>query len=311
VVYVDDVLVSEKLVKKFGGVVALDGVDVEVRSGEVAVLLGPNGSGKSTFLKISAGVVEPTSGRLLVFGREPYRDVEVRGRTSYMPQDAGLYSSLTGFENYLFYAAMQEVDRGRALEILEMVKDELELDEWFFKRKVGTYSGGMKRKTSLAVALGSDPDLLILDEPTTGLDPASRRVFWRLIERLKRTGKTVVLATHLFEDAEYLADSIVVMYRGRVVARGSPEELKRKTGYRYAVDVELSSEPSKALIEKLKLPGTKMIPSGGFRLTIIGNSIDFVSEVEERLRSVRVVSFSMRRLSLGDAYFLFTGVRLE
>lgn len=290
---------------------ALKDVSLEIEEKNIAVLLGPNGSGKSTFMKIAVGILEPMQGKLYVFGEEPYRNIEVRGRISYMPQDAGLYAALTGFENYMFYAALQEVDKRKVLERLEEIKEELGLEDWFFKRKVGTYSGGMKRKTSLAVALSSEPDLLVLDEPTTGLDPSSRRVFWKIIEKIRYSGKTVIMATHLFEDAEYLADVIIVMHRGRVVAKGTPEELKRKVGFRYAVDIEFSEEPGKDVLEKLRLPGTEIIPSGGFRLTIVGNDSDLISLVDEKLKCVKVLSLNMRRLSLGDVYFLFTGVRLE
>ena len=309
------VLEAKNLVKKFGGngeaVYALRGVSLSVEEGQIAVLLGPNGSGKSTFMKIAVGVLAPTEGEVRVFGREPYRNVEVRGRLSYMPQDAGLYESLTGFENYMFYAFIQGVRREEALKVLEELKEDVGLGEWFYKRRVSTYSGGMKRKTSLAVALASDPEFLVLDEPTTGLDPTSRRNLWKILEVLQSRGKTILLATHLFDDAEYLADKIVVMYRGRVVASAPSEELKRKVGYVYAVDVDFAEEPDKEVVERLKLPGCKVIPSGGFRVTVVGDSPSLMDEVEERLAGVKVLAVRMRKISLGDVYFLLTGVSLE
>lgn len=309
------VLEAKNLVKKFEGdskaVYALRGVSLRVEEGQIAVLLGPNGSGKSTFMKIAVGVLAPTEGGVRVFGREPYRDVEIRGRLSYMPQDAGLYESLTGFENYMFYASIQGVRREEALEVLEELKDDVGLGEWFYKRRVSAYSGGMKRKTSLAVALASNPEFLVLDEPTTGLDPASRRNLWKILEVLQSRGKTILLATHLFDDAEYLADKIVVMYEGRVVASASPEELKQKAGYSYAVDVDFAIEPDKEVIEGLKLLGYKVIPNGGFRVTVVGNSPSLMGEVEERLSSVKVLAVRMRKISLSDVYFLLTRVSLE
>ncbi|RLE95893.1 MAG: hypothetical protein DRJ55_00935 [Thermoprotei archaeon] len=309
------VLEAKNLVKWFSGdgeaVYALRGVNLRVEQGQIVALLGPNGSGKSTFMKITVGVLTPTEGEVRVFGKEPYKDVEVRGRLSYMPQDAGLYQSLTGFENYMFYASIQGVRREKALKMLEELKDDVGLGRWFYKRRVSTYSGGMKRKTSLAVALASNPEFMVLDEPTTGLDPASRRNLWKILEVLQSRGKTILLATHLFDDAEYLADNIVVMYKGKVVASAPPKDLKRKAGYGYAVDVDFAEEPSREVVERLKLPGCRVIPSGGFRVTVVGNSPGLMGEVEERLAGVKVLAVRMRKISLGDVYFLLTGVSLE
>ncbi len=314
------VLVAEKLVKKYslgvipGGrheVEALSSVDLIVDENEVAVLLGPNGSGKSTFMKIAAGILQPTSGRLTIFGKEPYLDIEVRGRISYMPQDLGLYGSLTGYENYIFYSSIQGVDKGSADRRLKSLKEELDLGEWFYKRRVTTYSGGMKRKTSLAVALASDPDILILDEPTTGLDPSSRRVFWEIAENLKSKGKTIVLATHLFEDAEYLADKIVIMYQGKIITSTPPSELRRKIGYRYSIDIEFTGKPSKHLLERLRKTCGELIFSGGYRVTLVTNNPESIRSVEKILDDVKYLSLSLRRISLGDIYFLLTGVKLK
>lgn len=307
-------LVAEDLWKVYGSgerrVEALRGVSIEVREGEVVALLGPNGSGKSTFMGIAAGVVRPTRGRLLVYGGEPYSDAGVRGRISYMPQDYGLYAELTGIENYEFYAALMEVDAKEAKRRLEELSGLLGLGEWFYKRRVSTYSGGMKRKASLALALASNPDLLLLDEPTSGLDPNARREVWGVVDGLRRSGKTVVLATHLFEDAERLADRVVVMRGGEVVAAGSQEDLKRRVGYKYAVDLELREEPGAELLERVRRLGYEAIPAGGSRVTVLGNSPNLLDEVEA-IGGAGVVSASMRRVSLGDVYFLLTGVRLE
>lgn len=309
------VLVAKDLCKVYGRgggrVEALRGISLEVEEGSVAVLLGPNGSGKSTFMKIAVGVLAPTSGELVVFGRRPYQDIEVKGRISYVPQDKGLYSLLTGYENYVLYASLQDVGREEALERLKQIREELGLGEWFFKRKVATYSGGMKRKTSFAVALGSNPDLLVLDEPTAGLDPASRRAVWEIVSGLKRQGKTIVMATHLFEDAERLADKIVVMHMGKLVAEGSPEAIREGVGYRYAVDVEFLEEPGKDVVEKLRIPGTEIVPCGEYRVTVVGDRDDLINDVDRALRGVRVLSLSMRRINLGDVYFLLTGARLK
>jgi len=302
---------ASHLSKNYGDVEALKDVELEINAGEIAVLLGPNGSGKSTLMKIAAGVLFPSSGKLEIFGKEPYRDHEVKKLISYMPQDEGFYGLLTGYENYLFYAGIQGIPRKKAEERLEKIKEYLKLGDWFFKRKVQTYSGGMKRKTSLAVSISSNPKLLILDEPTTGLDPSVRRDFWKVLLRLKNEGKTVLMATHLFEDAEFVADKIIVMCKGRVMASSSPEELRNKIGYRYAIDIEFANEPDIQLLEKIKEDGTEIVFSGGFTVTMLCNEPRMVKIVEDKLENTRYVSFNLRRICLSDIYFLLTGVRLE
>ena len=299
------------LTKRYDSIEALKNINVEIYENEVAVLLGPNGSGKSTFIKISAGVLFPTSGKIEVFGREPYRDIEVKGSFSYMPQDQGLYNTLTGYENYIFYCGIQGVEKSKALSLLEDIKDFLDLGDWFYKRKVNTYSGGMKRKTSLLVALSTDPKLLIIDEPTTGLDPSARREFWRLLQDLKRRGKTVLMATHLFEDAEAVADKIIIMYRGEIIASSSPDMLKRRIGYKYAIDVEFSDVPDKKIFDSIIEEDINVIFDGGYTATLLCNDPSVIDNFEKKLRSSHYVSINLRRVSLSDVYFVLTGVRLK
>ncbi len=302
---------ATNLSKRYDGVDALKNINLEVYDNEVAVLLGPNGSGKSTFIKISAGVLFPTSGRVEIYGKEPYKSNEVKGLFSYMPQDQGLYGVLTGYENYLFYSGIQGISKREAIEILEEIEDMFGLDGWFYKRKVDTYSGGMKRKTSLVVALSSNPRLLLMDEPTTGLDPSSRRDFWRIIMDLKRKGKTVFMATHLFEDAEVVADKIIIMFKGRILASSTPEELKDKVKYKYAIDIEFAREPSKEIFEKIKRYEIEVIFDRGYMATLLCNDAQIIEDLEDKLKGSGYVSFNLRRVSLSDIYFLLTGVRLR
>jgi len=300
-----------ELSKRYDDVEALRDVNLEIYRNEIVVLLGPNGSGKSTFIKISAGVLFPTSGKIEVFGREPYRYFEIKGLLSYMPQDQGLYGSLTGYENYLFYSGIQGIDKKEALSYLKDAKVSLGLGEWFFKRRVNAYSGGMKRKTSLIVALSSDPKLLIMDEPTTGLDPSTRRDFWRIMLDLKKKGKTIIMATHLFEDAEVIADRIIIMFRGKVLTFSTPEELKSKIGYKYAIDIEFAEEPSRTILEKMKDDETEIVYDKGFIATLLCNDTSIIEDLDSKLRDVKYVSFNLRKIGLRDIYFLLTGVRLE
>jgi len=300
------------LKKSFNEVEALKGVSHSVPKGEVHVLLGPNGSGKSTLMKIVAGVLCPDSGRALVLGREPYKDSDVKGLIGYAPQEYTLYDMLTGLENYLFYAGLEGVPRREAIERYKKIKEVLGLRDWFEKRKVKTYSGGMARKTSIAVALAGDPEVLILDEPTTGLDPDARRKLWDALLRLKKEGKTLIVATHIFEDAEVLADKVVIMCRGEIKAVGEVEELKRKAEYGFAVDVEFMSEPG-GKVEGLIYSSSDAVVKAGFTYRLYTNDPNLVSDLKDSLSRLgaRFLRLELRHISLADVYFIVTGVRLE
>jgi len=306
-----DAIVCEEVRKRFGEVEALRGVSHTVPKGEIHVLLGPNGSGKSTLMKIAAGVLYPDGGRVLVYGKEPYRDFSVKGMIGYAPQEYTLYEMLTGLENYMFYAGLEGVSKREALEQYGRLRETLELGEWFEKRKVKTYSGGMARKASIAVALASDPEVLILDEPTTGLDPDARRKLWDALLKLKRE-KTLIVATHIFEDAEVLADKVVIMHRGEIKAVGEVDELKRKAEYSFAVDLELMEEPSRE-VEQLIHSSSEIVVRTGFTYRLYTNDPSLMPELKEKLAElgVRLLKLELRHISLADVYFMVTGVRLE
>ena len=180
-------VVVEELSKNFNGVKALQDVSLRVREGEIIVLLGPNGSGKTTLMRCIVGVLKPNKGKVLVYGREPYNDLNAKKLIGYVPQEHYLFENLTGFENYMFYAALQGVEDKVALERLEKLKEVFGLGEWFYKRRLKTYSGGMIRKTNIVVALSHNPKIFVMDEPTTGLDPNVRRGLWDIILKLIRT----------------------------------------------------------------------------------------------------------------------------
>ena len=303
----------ERVSKQFDGVRALEGVTHDVPRGEVHVLLGPNGSGKSTLMRICAGVLVPDSGRVLVLGKEPYKDLDVKLRMGYAPQDSLLYEDLTGLENMYLYAGLQGVGRREARELYEELKDELELGEWFEKRRVKTYSGGMEKRASIAVALVGDPEVLILDEPTSGLDPEGRRKLWDFLLRLKHEGKTLLVATHLFEDAETLADEVVIVHRGRIAARGAVEELLSQTEYGYSVEVELARALGPELEERLEeIAGVRPVELG-YTYRLYTNDPGLIEEVRKALQEagLRPLRLELRKISLADVYFLKTGAVLE
>jgi ABC-2 type transport system ATP-binding protein len=222
-----NVVQTSGLTKKFGSLVAVDHMDLSVNAGEIFGFLGPNGAGKTTTVRILCGLMMPTSGTATVVGHDVVTEPEeVKQRIGYMPQAYGLYDDLTVDENLEFFGSVFRVPRDerrkRADEILQLVR----LEE-FRKHYAGQLSGGMKRRLSLAVSLIHNPGLLILDEPTAGIDPPLRRIFWQYFRELNRRGVAFFINTHYMDEAE-LCDRLGLISYGRLVSLGSPTELKRK-----------------------------------------------------------------------------------
>src|SRR3954464_13562238 len=228
----DNGIRAEALVREFkGGIRAVDGIDLEVAPGEIYGFLGPNGAGKSTTVHMLTTLLPPTSGRATVAGFDVSRDgPEVRRRIGAALQEAALDPFLTGREHFSLQGGLHglsKADRAeRAVELLERVGLTDAAD-----RKVGGYSGGMKRRLALALALVPRPSILFLDEPTTGLDPQSRSALWGEVARLaKDDGVTVFLTTQYLEEADVLADRVGIIDKGKIVATGTPESLKAEIG---------------------------------------------------------------------------------
>jgi lipooligosaccharide transport system ATP-binding protein len=216
------------LVKRFGEFTAVDGIDVDVAAGEAFGFLGPNGAGKSSTMRMIGAVSPPTDGELRILGLDPAADgPRIRARLGVVPQTDNLDLELSVLENLLVYGRYfglpRPVVRERAAELLDFVQlTDRGAD------KVDSLSGGMKRRLTIARALINDPDVVLLDEPTTGLDPQARHVLWDRLYRLKQRGVTLVLTTHYMDEAEQLCDRLVVMDKGRIAAEGSPAELIRR-----------------------------------------------------------------------------------
>ena len=225
------------LVKRFGELAAVDSVDFDLQRGEAFGFLGPNGAGKTSTMRMIGCVSPVTEGSLSVFGLDPARDgVQIRGRLGVVPQEDSLDMELTVRENIIVYGRYfglaRSVLRKRADELLEFV----ELTDRA-KDRVEPLSGGMKRRLTIARSLVNDPEVLLLDEPTTGLDPQARHVVWDRLYRLKRQGVTLLLTTHYMEEAEQLCDRLVVMDKGKIVAEGSPRELIERYSTREVVEL--------------------------------------------------------------------------
>jgi lipooligosaccharide transport system ATP-binding protein len=228
------------LTKRYGEFVAVDGIDFDVVAGETFGFLGPNGAGKSSTMRMIGAVSPVTDGRLRVFGLDPATDgPAIRSRLGVVPQQDTLDLELTVLENLLVYGRYfglpSHVVRDRAEELLRFVQ----LDERRDSR-VDPLSGGLKRRLTIARALINEPDLLLLDEPTTGLDPQARHALWDRLYRLKQRGTTLVLTTHYMDEAEQLCDRLVVMDQARIVAAGSPRELIAEHVQREVVELRFS-----------------------------------------------------------------------
>jgi lipooligosaccharide transport system ATP-binding protein len=225
------------LVKRFGELAAVDGVDFDLTRGEAFGFLGPNGAGKTSTMRM-IGCVSPVSdGTLRVFGLDPARDgVKIRGRLGVVPQEDSLDMDLTVRENIVVYGRYFGLPRGQLRKRADELLDFVELSERANDR-VEPLSGGMKRRLTIARSLVNDPEVLLLDEPTTGLDPQARHVVWDRLYRLKRRGVTLLLTTHYMDEAEQLCDRLVVMDHGRIVAEGSPLELIERYSTREVVEL--------------------------------------------------------------------------
>jgi daunorubicin resistance ABC transporter ATP-binding subunit len=217
-------------VKAFGPLVALDGIDLQIEPGTVLGLLGPNGAGKTTLVRILATLASPTAGRAHVFGHDVVAEpLAVRRRIALAGQFAAVDAELTGRENVEMIARLYRLGKSERRRRVSEVLERFELAE-VADRRAGTYSGGMRRRLDLAAGLVGRPPVVLLDEPTTGLDPRSRKELWAIVDELRNEGKTVLLTTQYLEEADRLAQRIAVVDHGRIVAAGSPGELKRAVG---------------------------------------------------------------------------------
>jgi ABC-2 type transport system ATP-binding protein len=227
---------TRALRRTFGALVAVHGLDLEIRRGEVFGLLGPNGSGKTTTIRMLCGLVRPTSGAAEVAGHDVVTETEtVRRRIGYMSQRYGLYDELTVAENLRFYASVYGlVGQERATRLENHVRD-LGLGERL-AQQAGTLSGGWKQRLALACATAHQPDLVFLDEPTAGVDPAARRVFWEIIYRLADRGTTILVTTHYMDEAER-CQRLAFLSRGHLIALGTPGEITAQFGAQSVEDV--------------------------------------------------------------------------
>jgi daunorubicin resistance ABC transporter ATP-binding subunit len=304
-------IVVEGVRKRFGTVQALDGIDLAVAEGTVFGLLGPNGAGKTTAVRVLTTIIAPDEGRASVLGHDVVRDADaVRARIGLAGQYAAVDENLTGRENLRLVGKLTHLGgaeaRRRAGELLERFGLADAAD-----RPAKTYSGGMRRRLDLAAALVHRPPVLFLDEPTTGLDPASRNDLWRIIEELVGEGATVLLTTQYLEEADRLADQLAVVDQGRVIAEGSPAELKGGLGGT-VVDVGLADadEARRAAEAFGGLGSEPRIEGASVEVTVDDGPRD-LAELLRRLEGsgIAPASIGVREPSLDDVFLTLTGHR--
>src|SRR5689334_1616682 len=303
---------AEGLVKRFGKTTALAGVDLAVRPGTVVGLLGPNGAGKTTAVRVLATLLRPDGGRAVVGGFDVVREPDrVRALIGLTGQYAAVDEDLTGFENLVLIGRLLELPRRDAKRRATELLARFDLAD-AARRSVKTYSGGMRRRLDLAASLISRPDILFLDEPTTGLDPRSRGEVWQMVRQLVADGATVLLTTQYLDEADRLANEIAVVDHGRVIATGTPSELKAKVGGQ-TLDVrptELSDlDRVSAIVESVV--GVK--PSGhaddAGLLSVPVDDEDAFPAVVARLKQeqIRVTELALRLASLDEVFLALTG----
>ncbi|MGL5149041.1 MAG: ABC transporter ATP-binding protein [Clostridium sp.] len=218
------VIRGEGIVKKFSGNKVLDGIELKVKRGEILGLIGPSGSGKTTLIKVLMGMENKDLGEITVLN-ESIPSIKVLDRIGYMAQSDALYEELTGRENLRFFGEIYRIKDKVLSERIDYISKLVDLDEHMGKR-VSKYSGGMKRRLSLAICLIQNPELLILDEPTVGIDPKIRYKIWGELKKLRDKGKTMVVTTHVMDEAEK-CDRLALLSDGKIIAIGTAEELKR------------------------------------------------------------------------------------
>jgi lipooligosaccharide transport system ATP-binding protein len=303
---VSEVLLSASgLTKTFGDFTAVDGIDVEVTRGESFGFLGPNGAGKSSTMKMVAATSPPTGGDLRIFGLDPVTDgAAVRARLGNCPQQDNLDEEITVEENLHVYGRYFGLPRKVIRERTDELLDFAQLTERR-KDKVEPLSGGMKRRLTIARSLINNPEILLLDEPTTGLDPQARHVLWDRLFRLKRQGVTLIITTHYMDEAEQLCDRLVVMDRGRIVAEGSPRSLIETHSTREVLELRLPVDDHLHAADLVEGVGERIeaLPD---RLLVYTDHGDGALEAVHA-RGLQPVSSIVRRSSLEDVFLHLTG----
>ena len=307
------------LFKSYGPVMALNGLNLEVPKGSLYGLLGPNGAGKSTALRIICTLLSPDSGHVEVGGHNVlFEEKETRRRLGYVAQDVAIDKILTGRELLQLQGDLYHLDKKYKRKRIEELIERLDMHEWI-DRRCGSFSGGMKRRLDLSSGLLHEPELLILDEPTVGLDIESRSVIWGLLKELRNKETTILLSSHYLEEVDELADEMAIIDKGKVIASGKPDDLKKELGGdRVTLRVrefsdEVEAESVKKLIKNINGVSNVVVnQTQGYSLNFLVQSNDVISNLSAHLskENFEVFALSHSRPSLDDVYLQATGKTL-
>lgn len=302
-------IVVKGLRKSFGNLKVLDGIDFEVKHGSIMAMLGPNGAGKTTTIRILSTLLKPDGGIARIAGHDVAEDPsKVRARIGLTGQYAAVDEYLTGEENLLMMGRLYRLSTKDARHRTDALLEQFDLVE-ASKRTVKTYSGGMKRRIDLAMSLIASPPVIFLDEPTTGLDPRSRLMMWEMIKKLVKNGTTILLTTQYMDEADHLADNIVVINDGKVIAEGTADTLKAKVGSdRLEIVIGKGSSFEKAMT----IMSDKSLQADQERRTLSVASKAGVGKLKEVLQNledarIEVDSISLHRPTLDDVFMALTG----
>jgi ABC-2 type transport system ATP-binding protein len=304
---------ANNLVKKYGEVVALDGLSLEVEKGTVFGLLGPNGAGKTTTVRVLTTLLNPDSGSAIVDGVDVLKDpVHAREIMGLSGQNASVDENLTGIENLIMLGRLFRLPKKEAVIRANDLLERFNLND-AAKRIVKTYSGGMRRRLDLAASLIAKPNILFLDEPTTGLDPRSRLMMWDVIQNLVNEGTTVLLTTQYLEEADQLAKKIAVIDKGKVIAQGSADELKTQVGGE-RIEVVVSSTQTQAAAQALQSmsSGKVVVEDDHVQVPVSGGGVKVVEAVRALdIAKIEIKEIQLRRPTLDDVFLSLTGHHAE
>ncbi len=297
-----DVIKVEGLIKRYNGITALDGISFKVKEGEIFSMVGPNGAGKTTTVEICEGIKKPTSGTIQLFGEEfSTRSKGTREKIGVLPQEFRSFERLTVRETLKYYSSLykrkRDIDEIISLMDLEDKKNELYMN----------LSGGLKQRVGVGMALVNDPELVFLDEPTTGLDPRARRGVWNAIKSLKEEGKTIFLTTHYMEEAEYLADRVAIVHKGRIVGQGSLSELISDHGGHYSVVLRGFD------ISNIEILGEEASVDSEQNVSIPVHDPKGISNILSKFmqEGVKFESMEVKRANLEEVFMTLTGTSIE
>jgi lipooligosaccharide transport system ATP-binding protein len=300
-----DLIVVKNLVKQFGDFTAVNGINFSVKQGESFGLLGPNGAGKSSTMRIIGATSQRTSGEVLILGKDPEQaGPQIRAHLGVVPQQDNLDEELTCAENLYIYGRYFGLPKTAVKNKLDEL---LEFAQLLDKKnsKVKSLSGGMKRRLTIARALVSDPDILMLDEPTTGLDPQARHILWDRLFRLKEKGVTLLITTHHMDEAEQLCDRLMVMDKGEIMAEGSPTELIKKYSTKEVLEVRFGSDRNSQMVEQLQSFADRLEELPDRLLLYTDSGEDLLARIVAA--NIHPNTSLVRRSSLEDVFLRLTG----